>query len=393
MEKGPRALENLDCETPALVYDERVLAESITTLAHIREKSHCRIVFALKSLAIPWLLRFIGRRLDGFAVSSVFEARLARGILGHGGSVHVTTPGLAFDEIREIVELCDYVSFNSSSQWERFKAIASGRTLCGIRVNPQLSLVQDKRYDPCRKHSKLGAPLDELADAIIRDPKQLDGISGIHFHTNCLSSDFSQLLETTRHLEQHIGDLLHRLEWINLGGGYLFGEGQDLAKFHQVADLLRSKHNLEIFIEPGAAVASKAGYLVSSVLDLFQSDGKRIAILDTTVNHMPEVFEYQFEPDVIGHRDGGRFQYILAGRTCLAGDLFGEYAFDEPLRVGSQVVFANMGAYTLVKAHMFNGVNLPTIYALTESGELVLKQRFTYEDFASRCGADTNVIV
>ena len=131
--------------------------------------------------------------------------------------------------------------------------------------------------------------------------------------------------------------------------------------------------------------------MVSTILDIVESGAKKVAILDTSVNHMPEVFEYQFEPDVIGHHGEGEFEYILAGCTCLSGDVFGEYRFDEHLEIGSQVIFSNVGAYTLVKAHMFNGVNLPTIYSLTESGELVMKKRFSYEDFASRCGVETRV--
>jgi len=179
------------------------------------------------------------------------------------------------------------------------------------------------------------------------------------------------------------------MRWINLGGGYLFDEAVSLTPFYEAVELLRSKYHLQVFIETGASIVRKAGYLVSTVLDIFESEGKTIAILDTTVNHMPEVFEYQFEPDILGSEEDGRFAYILAGCTCLAGDLFGEYTFPEPLEVGSRVVFANVGAYTLVKAHMFNGINLPTMYALTKEGGLVMKKRFTYEDFASRCGVKT----
>jgi carboxynorspermidine decarboxylase len=223
------------------------------------------------------------------------------------------------------------------------------------------------------------------------DPSMLRGIEGLHFHSNCDSSDFGQLLKTVTHLDTQLGDLLSRMRWINIGGGYLFEESQNLDPLYEALTLLKGKYDLEVFIEPGAALIRDAGYIVSSVLDIFESDAKRIAILDTAVNHMPEVFEYQFEPDVIGHRDEGEHEYILAGCTCLSGDVFGEYRFDELLEIGSRVIFSNMGAYTLVKAHMFNGVNLPTIYSLTESGELVMKKRFSYEDFASRCGVETRV--
>jgi carboxynorspermidine decarboxylase len=158
-------------------------------------------------------------------------------------------------------------------------------------------------------------------------------------------------------------------------------------------DLLITKYGLQVVLEPGAGIVNAAGYLVASVIDLFMSDGKMIAVLDTTVNHLPEVFEYQYEPDVVEHADDGQYDYILAGCSCLAGDLFGEYSFIEPLEIGSRVTFANVGAYSLVKAHMFNGINLPNIYSLTESGELVLVKRCTYEPFASRCGVDARAVV
>ena len=183
------------------------------------------------------------------------------------------------------------------------------------------------------------------------------------------------------------------MRWVNLGGGYLFDEAESLQPLCKAIDFLRSQYGLEVFIEPGAALVRAAGYIVSTVLDVFQSDGKEVAVLDTTVNHMPEVFEYGFEPDVLGHDDEAQNEYLLAGCTCLAGDLFGLYRFDEPLEAGSKVVFYNAGAYTLTKAHMFNGVNLPTIYAASESGNLVLKKRFTYGEYADRWGEDAAVSV
>jgi carboxynorspermidine decarboxylase len=150
---------------------------------------------------------------------------------------------------------------------------------------------------------------------------------------------------------------------------------------------LRARYGVEVFIEPGAALVRGAGYLVSSVIDMFRSGGKSIAVLDTTVNHVPEVFEYQFEPDILGDDDDGEFEYRLAGSSCLAGDVFGVYGFRRRLSIGSRVVLANVGAYAMVKAHMFNGINLPSIYSVTSAGELVLRRKFTFEDFLSRFGA------
>lgn len=178
--------------------------------------------------------------------------------------------------------------------------------------------------------------------------------------------------------------MLERVKWINLGGGYLFEEAEHIEALRMAIDHLRKTYDLEVFIEPGTALVRSAGYIVSSVLDIFESDGLDIAVLDTTVNHMPEVFEYGYEPDVYGHDEGNEHEYQLAGTTCLAGDVFGTYRFEEPLELGSRVIFLDQGAYTLPKAHMFNGINLPSIYALTGDGELVLKKQFTYDDYASR---------
>ena len=212
----------------------------------------------------------------------------------------------------------------------------------------------------------------------------LQGIEGIHFHTNCDATDWSPLKKTVQHLDTHIPRLLQQCRWINLGGGYLLEDNTDLSAFHEAVQILQKKYELEVIIEPGAGVVRDTCFLIAQVVDLFESDGMQVAVLDTTVNHMPEVFEYQFSPDVVGDTNDGRYRYVLTGATCLAGDVFGEYAFDTPLAVGSRVTFTGVGAYTLVKSHMFNGINLPTIYALTPAGELTSHKQFDYEDFRQR---------
>jgi carboxynorspermidine decarboxylase len=250
-----------------------------------------------------------------------------------------------------------------------------------------MSLVRDLRYDPCRVNSKLGVPLEYLEEIHCQAPGRIEGVSGLHFHTNSEASEFSGLLATVRHLADRIGPFLEKMEWVNLGGGYLFDEPDTLGEFDNSVELLRSRFGLEVFVEPGTAMVRQACYLVASVVDIFVSDNKSVAMLDATTNHWPEVFEYEFAPDVIGDTEEGEYEYLLAGGTCLAGDLFGTYAFDEPLDVGSKIVFSNAGAYSLVKANYFNGINLPSIYALTAEGELVLEKKFTFEDFARQCGA------
>lgn len=380
-------------ETPAFIYDEMKLMRSCEQVRNAAQISGCKFIFALKSCAISDALCLMAPVVDGFAVSSLFEALLSRRVIGNKGTVHFTSPGLRPNELDALGELCDYISFNSLSQFDMFGVAICGKARIGVRVNPQLSFVEDDRYNPCRKNSKLGVPLDQLVHIMQFNRSRIERIAGVHIHTNCDSPDFQELLATVRHIYVHLEGLLEQVEWINLGGGYLFNEARDTDAFHEALDLLRSKKEVELFIEPGASIVRGAGYLVSTVVDVFASDDKMIAVLDTTVNHMPEVFEYQFTPDVLGHIEHGPYRYILAGCTCLSGDLFGEYGFKEPLGVGSRVIFSDAGAYTLVKAHMFNGVNLPTIYALKETGELVLKKRFTYNDFEARCGVDARVTV
>lgn len=376
--------------TPAFVYDELAIDRLLDQVDQIRAACSCRVLFSLKPFSFVDVLSRMASRLDGFAVSSLFEARLARRVTGDRGSIHITTPGIRREEVDEIGYLCDYVAFNSLSQWDMYHERLSGRASCGLRVNPQLSFVEDDRYNPCRPNSKLGVPLVDLV-APRYNRGGLSGLEGLQVHSNCESTRFNEIHATVMRLHAQLGELLQRVKWINLGGGYLFDGSEDVPALYEAVEFLRSNYGLQVFIEPGAALIQSAGYIVSSVLDVFPSEGKRIAVLDTTVNHMPEVFEYGYEPDIVGHHDDAPYEYLLAGCTCLAGDIFGEYRFDQPLEVGAKVVFSNAGAYTLSKAHMFNGVNLPTVYAITEAGDLVLKKRFTYADFVGKWGADGSI--
>ena len=392
---------NLDCPgsypdgfdtlcTPAFVYDERVIHRLLDYTTPLRADGRCGVLFAVKSFSFAPALRVMAPRLDGFSVSSLFEARLARSVLADARSVHITTPGLRGDELDEISTLCDHVAFNSLGQWAMHSRRMADKANCGLRVNPQISFADDCRYDPCRPQSKLGVPLDELAGVLQDQPASLEGVRGLLFHSNCDSPDFAELTATVQKLRDSIPGLLQQVEWVNLGGGYLFEEDgepcQDLDELCRAIDSLRTEFDVRAFIEPGSGLIRSAGYFVASVLDMFRSDGATVAVLDTSVNHMPEVFEYGFQPDVVGHDDEAPHEYLLAGCTCLAGDLFGTYRFHEALRVGDKVVFSNSGSYTLTKASVFNGVALPSVYALATGGELVLQSAPAYLDFASRWG-------
>jgi carboxynorspermidine decarboxylase len=373
-------------DTPAYVFDAREVARALRAVGEARERAGGKVLYALKPLCFIDVLRWMAPHLDGFAASSLFEAKLARGVIGASGTVHITAPGLRPDEVEAIGRVCDHVAFNSLPQFRRFAGALAGRASLGLRVNPKLSLVDDERYDPCRPHSKLGVPLGQVARAFKQG--KLDGLDGLHFHTNCDSDDFGGLVATVRRLDDRLGPLLERLKWVNLGGGYFFDDPRGFGILAEAVGLPRSKYSLEVFVEPGAALVRKAGSLIASVVDLFRSGGKTVAVLDTTVNHMPEVFEYRFEPDVLGDHAEGEHEYLLAGGSCLAGDVFGEYGFDEPLSVGSRVVFPDAGAYTTVKAHAFNGINLPAIYTIDPDGRLERRRRFTYREFLSRCGLE-----
>ena len=380
-----------ELQTPAFLYDESAILEKLGILSEVGRRSGCKILFPLKPFSISDGLYLIAANVNGFSVSSLFEAKLARDILGEEKMVHITTPGYRADEVEEISRLCDYISFNSLSQLKSFYYQVENEASCGIRVNPQLSFVEDNRYNPCREHSKLGIPLKQLCKTYRQNPLFFKKINGILFHTNCESNDTTQLLRTVKHIDETLPELLAKIKWINLGGGYLFDSREDVLPLINAVNFLKNKYELDVFFEPGKAVVGDAGCMVSTVLDIFNNEGKDIAVLDTTVNHMPEVFEYQSRPEVMQESADGKYKYILAGASCLAGDLFGEYSFGRPLRAGSRITFKTMGAYTFVKAHMFNGINLPAIYAYTQEGKIELKKEFNYEDFLSKCGGNKYV--
>ncbi len=376
-------------ETPAFVYDEAEVQRVLNVASTLQVDTGCRVLYSVKPLCLSSLLEMMTPQLSGFAVSSPFEARLARSVMARGASIHFTSPGIRPGEADELREACDYVAFNSLSQWRRFGIEFAGRCSLGLRVNPGLSFLDDERYDPCRPYSKLGVPIEELASLARNDNVDLDGIDGILVHSNCESTDFGELRQTVDCLTDRLPNVLARLKWLNLGGGYLLNEGVDLEPLRRVIRTLQSQYEIDIFLEPGAAFVRSAGYIVCSVLDIFSSGGRDIAVLDASVNHMPELLEFDFEPDVAGHDDEGAWPYILAGCTCLAGDVFGEYRFNRPLDLGDRVVLLNAGSYSLVKAHTFNGVNLPSIYSLNSLGTIRLVKQFTYEDYAARW--ETNV--
>jgi len=366
--------------TPALVVDQAEIIRSLQSLMHLRQQSGCKVLYSIKSLPLSAVLATARPYLDGFSVSSLFEARLAKAILGQEGDIHLTTPGIRADEWAELGRLCTHISFNSISQFQHFSGCA--QTSVGLRINPKLSFVKDERYDPCRKHSKLGAAIDEVWQSPV-----LGQLRGLHVHTNFGAKSFQPLVQTVGKIESYFSDKLAHLDWLNIGGGYLFNEISDTKPFVELVKQLNDRYGLAVYIEPGKAVVGKAGYLFSTVIDLFVSDGKTIAVLDTSVNHQPEVFEYQMQPELYEHNPKGAYAAQLVGSTCLAGDILGDYRFSQPLQLGDQVVFKDLGAYSLIKASRFNGYNLPAIYLLRD-GQPHLAKQYDYQDFRQQWWAE-----
>jgi carboxynorspermidine decarboxylase len=373
-------------ETPAFVYQEAAIRDALLAMHAVIGDSGCRLLYPLKPFSRANGLRFMRPYIDGFSVSSAFEAAFARTILGQRGTVHLTTPGMCPADLAGMAANCDFVAFNSLSQWDHFRDAFERHASCGLRLNPQLPVVLDDRYNPCRAHSKLGVPLDALTERMAHGDFSMQGLAGLHFHTNCDSGDFGVLADTIEHVEGKLEHVLDSVEWVNLGGGYLAEQAEHADRFRSAVGRLRKRFGVEMFIEPGASTVRAAGQFVTTVVDLFESEGVTVAVLDTTVNHLPEVFEYQIQPEVVGHQPEHPHAYLLAGSSCLAGDLFGTYRFDRRLEIGSRLILPNAGAYTLVKSHRFNGINLPTIYCVRENGDIQIEQRFTYEDYLNHNG-------
>lgn len=368
--------------SPAFVLDEIEVARALKMLARLRDQCGCKLLYSIKALPFSAVMNIAKPFVDGFSVSSLFEARLADEVLSGQGSIHLTTPGIKQDEVDELSSLCSHISFNSLTQYQHYCETAGAQASIGLRVNPKLSFLHDDRFDPCRQHSKLGVAIEELSHSI-----RLDQIQGLHIHNVFSTVDFAPLIKTVEQLRQYLGIGLVELEWLNLGGGYLFSQIEDHRPFVELVKRLKNDFGLEVYIEPGKAIVGQAGHLVATVLDSFVSDRETVVILDTSINHNPEVFEYQRQPELHEHDPAGQYTAILAGCTCLAGDVFGKYHFKEPLEIGDKVVFNNVGAYTLIKANRFNGYNLPDIY-VSNSLRVKKLKHYDYQDYRRQWLAD-----
>ena len=365
--------------TPCYVVDEAALTRNLAALKAVADAAGCKVLLAQKAFSMFAVYPLIGRYLAGTTASGLYEARLGREEMG--GETHIFSPAYTEAEFDDIVALCDHIVFNSFTQWRRFqkRAIASGKTF-GMRVNPECSTQEHAIYDPCAPGSRLGVTRDAFRE------EWLEGITGLHLHTLC-EQDSDALVNTIAALEANFGDILPRMAWVNLGGGHLITrEGYDTPRLVAAIRALREKYGVAVYLEPGEAVAHHAGWLVASVVDIVEN-GIKTAILDVSATcHMPDVLEMPYRPPLQGGSPAGEkpCTYRLAGPTCLAGDIIGDYSFDKPLRINDRLVFEDMAIYTMVKNNTFNGMRLPSIALMDAAGSVGLVKEFGYDDFRGR---------
>lgn len=366
-------------ETPCYVVDEKRLTQNLTILRDIAERAGCKILLAQKAFSMFGVYPLIGRYLDGTTASGLFEAKL--GFEEMGKETHVFSAAYSEKEFDEIVKICDHITFNSFAQWQKYrkKALDAGKS-CGIRVNPQHSTQQHGIYDPCAEGSRLGVTRENF------NPQLLDGIQGLHFHTLC-EQNSDALIETLVAVEKKFGEFLPQMKWVNFGGGHhITREDYDRGALVNCIQRFKEKYDVQVYLEPGEAVALNAGYLVASVLDIVHNS-INIALLDASAAcHMPDVIEMPYRPPLYlsGEPKEKPYTYRLAGATCLAGDIIGDYSFEQPLSVGDKLVFEDMAIYSMVKNNTFNGMCLPSIALLQKNGEIKMIRAFGYKDFKER---------
>ncbi len=368
--------------SPAYVVDLGRLRENLAVLDSVQQRSGAKILLALKGFAMWSVFPIIRETLRGVCTSSPWEARLGREEFGR--EVHTFSAGLREADVVELLETSNHLVFNSFDQLERFRPLwqkEAGRVSIGLRVNPEHSEGHTALYDPCAPRSRLGIRREDF------EGRSMAGVEGLHFHTLC-EQLFEPLERTARIFEEKFGELLPGLKWLNLGGGHhITRQGYDIDGLVELVRHFREKYGLEVYLEPGEAIALNTGILVGEVLDIVRN-GMDIAILDVSVTcHMPDVLEMPYRPGIHGGFEPGEksYTYRLAGPSCLAGDVIGDWAFEKPLKTGDRLAFLDMAHYTMVKNTTFNGIQLPSICTFEpETGELKVVRSFGYEDFKDR---------
>ena len=363
-------------KTPYYLIDEQLLEKNLKILQTVKKQTGCKILLAQKCFSMFSVYPLIAKYLDGTTASGLFEAKL--GYEEMHKENRVFSGAYRDDEIEEIMSICDHVIFNSFNQWQKYQDLAKQTgTSCGIRINPECSTqIGHEIYDPCAKFSRMGVTLENFKDEL------LEGIEGLHFHTLC-EQNSDDLVTTIRAVETKY---LKQMKWLNFGGGHhITRVDYDLGTLINVINEIKAKYEVEVYLEPGEAVALNAGYLVSSVLDII-NNGMNIAIMDTSAAcHMPDVLEMPYRPEIINSAlpHEREYTYRLGGPTCLAGDIIGDYSFDQPLQIGQQLWFKDMAIYSMVKNNTFNGMNLPSI-VLKQKDDIKIIKEFDYNDFKNR---------
>ena len=374
--------------SPCFVLEEELLRNNLKLIDSVQKSAGCKIILALKGFSMYSVFPIVKEYLSGATASSLNEIKLINDFMGY--QAHTYMPAYLDQEFSEVLERSSHITFNSLNQWERFKSRVEDfkannpdhSLSCGIRVNPQYSEVATDMYNPCVPGSRLGITRDKLPDILP------EGIDGIHFHTLCENGS-DTLERTLEALEERFGDLLHQAKWLNMGGGHLMTrEGYDTEKLIFLIKTIKEKYKLDVILEPGSAIAWRTGNLVTTVLDVMDSQGIEVAILDTSfAAHMPDTLEMPYKPVISNAYQeavSGIPTYRMGGMTCLAGDFIGDYSFNTPLEIGDQVIFEDMIHYTMVKTTTFNGVNLPSIGMVQSDHDFKLIRTFGYESFKDR---------
>lgn len=371
--------------TPAYVLDEKKLKENLEILRMVEEKAECRILLAQKAFSMFYMYPLIGKYISGTTASGLYEAKLGKRRNGKGKPYFF--PAYREEEIDEIAEICDHVIFNSFSQLRKYKERCKGKTSIGLRINPECSTQEDHAiYDPCASGSRLGITLANFLKEVEENPSVLDGVEGFHFHTLC-EQNADALEITLKAVEEKFGPYLKKMKWLNMGGGHhITREDYDVECLIRCIRHMRETYDVEVYLEPGEAVALNAGYLVTEVMDIVEN-GMKILILDASAAcHMPDVLEMPYRPPLYGSGLAGEkaYTYRLSSCTCLAGDVIGDYSFEREILPGDKLYFQDMAIYSMVKNNTFNGIGLPALAVMDEEENCKIVKQFGYKDFKER---------
>ena len=370
-------------QTPCYIVDEAKIKKNLEILKRVEEESGAHILLAQKAFSMFSLYPLIGQYISGTTASGLYEAKL--GYEEMGKENHVYAPAYKPEHMDELVKICDHIIFNSFAQYDKYKDVVNKAGVsAGIRINPMCSTQEGHEiYDPCAFGSRLGVTKENFREDYVFGE---GGIEGLHVHTLC-EQNSDALVTTFKAVEEQFGEFLYKVKWLNLGGGHhITRSDYDIKSLVDLVRYIRSKYDVEVYLEPGEAIALNAGYLVTEVMDKVKN-GMEILILDASAAcHMPDVLEMPYRPPL---RDGYEanekaYTYRLSSLTCLAGDVIGDYSFEKEKNIGDRLVFEDMAIYSMVKNNTFNGIPLPDILLLKEDGTIEKVKSFGYEDFKGR---------